>query len=102
MFNGLELESFDVTLDLDRFLVASIPDLRAVVSGRDCKLSSVFVGPDSVMVPKFTGTLRVDKARYTGDFKEQPAANDPLQATVAPDWLAELTLHAAPPARCAS
>ncbi|PID81190.1 hypothetical protein CSB20_03735, partial [bacterium DOLZORAL124_64_63] len=96
VFNGLELESFDVTLDLDRFLVASIPDLRAVVSGRNCKLSSVFVGPDSVMVPKFTGTLDVDKARYTGDFKEQPAANDPLQATVAPDWLAELTLHAAP------
>lgn len=96
LFRGLELESFDVALDLDRFLVASIPDLRAIVSGEDCRLSSVFVGPDSVLVPKFSGSLRVDRARYTGNFKEQPAANDPLQATVAPDWLAELTLTAAP------
>lgn len=96
VFKGLELESFDVTLDLDRFLVASIPDLRAVISGDDCKLSSVFVGPDSVMVPKFSGSLRVDKARYTGDFKEEAAANDPLQPTVAPDWLADLQLYASP------
>ncbi len=96
VFRGLELESFDVLLDLDRFLVASIPDLRAVVSGNDCRVSSVFVGPDSVMVPKFSGKLEIDKARYTGNFKEQPNAVDPMQPTVAPDWLGDLQLHAAP------
>ncbi len=96
VFRGLELESFNVLLDLDRFLVASIPDLRAVVSGENCRVSSVFVGPDSVMVPMFSGVLDVDKARYTGEFKEQPNAVDPMAATVAPDWLADLKLHAAP------
>ncbi len=96
VFRGLELDSFNVLLDLDRFLVASIPDLRAVVSGENCRVSSVFVGPDSVMVPKFSGDLKVDKARYTGEFKEQPNAVDPMAATVAPDWLADLKLHAGP------
>jgi TamB, inner membrane protein subunit of TAM complex len=96
VFRGLELESFDVLLNLDRFLVASIPDLRAVVSGSNCRLSSVFVGPDSVLVPKFSGVLEIDKARYTGNFKEQPNAADPMQPTVAPDWLGDLKLHAAP------
>jgi hypothetical protein len=96
VFRGLELESFKVLLDLDRFLVASIPDLRAVVSGENCMVSSVFVGPDSVMVPKFSGNLTVDKARYTGAFKEQPNAADPMAATVAPDWLADLKVHAGP------
>ncbi len=96
VFRGLELESFNVLLDLDRFLVASIPDLRAVVSGSNCQVSSVFVGPDSVMVPMFSGDLEVNKARFTGDFKEQPNAIDPMAATVAPDWLADLNVHAAP------
>jgi len=96
VFKGLELESFNVLLDLDRFLVASIPDMRAVVSGNNFRLSSVFVGPFSLMVPKFTGSLSVQKARYTGDFKEQANAVDPLMPTVAPDWLGDLKLHAAP------
>jgi len=96
IFKGLELDSFNVLLDLDRFLVASIPDLRAVVSGNDFRLSSVFVGPDSLMVPKFSGTLTVQKARYTGDFKEQADAVDPLLPTVAPDWLGDFKLQAAP------
>ena len=96
VFKGLELESFNVLLDLDRFLVASIPDVRAIVSGQNCRVSSVFVGPDSLMVPKFSGNLTVQKARYTGDFKEQADAVDPLLPTVAPDWLSDLKLQADP------
>ncbi|MCP4291985.1 MAG: hypothetical protein GY780_09140 [bacterium] len=95
-FRGLFLESFNVLLDLDRFLVASIPDIRAVVSGRNCHLSSEFVGPDSLLVPKFSGNLEVKKARFTGDFKEKKDAVDPLLPTVAPDWLSDLKLHADP------
>jgi hypothetical protein len=48
------------------------------------------------LVPKFHGDFTVLKARYTGDFKEKQGATDPLLGTVAPDWLADLTLHAEP------
>ncbi len=96
LFQGLVLESFDILFDLDRFLVASIPDLAAVVSGEGGRLTSVPVGPDSTLVPKFSGTLEIMKARYTGSFNEGGGGNDPLQATVAPDWMADLRLHAQP------
>jgi hypothetical protein len=95
-FRGLEMETFDVALDFDRFLVASIPDLRALVSGRGARITGVKVGPDSLLVPRFSGALEVIKARYTGNFSETPGAADPRMATVAPDWLADLQLHAAP------
>jgi len=95
-FDGLVLKTFDVGLNLDRFLVASIPDLAAVVSGRGGRMVGVKVGPDSLLVPRFEGSLRVDKALYSGDFSEKPGVADPLEATVAPDWLADLHLHAEP------
>lgn len=95
-FEGLLLRSFDVRLDLDRFLVATVPELRGLVRGRDVRLSSVFAGPDNVLVPKFSGSLEVIRGRYTGDFAEKPGAADPLAATVAPDWLADLELHGDP------
>ncbi len=96
LFDGLMLRTFDIGLDLDRFLIASLPDLRVVCSGRDAHLTGVKVGPDSLVVPKFTGNLKVLKARYTGDFSETEGAADPLLATVAPDWLADLHLSGEP------
>jgi hypothetical protein len=96
LFHGLQMKSFDITLNLDRFLVASIPDLAVVVSGDGGRLTSVPVGPDSTLVPKFSGDFEVMKARYVGDFKERGGDGDPLQATVAPDWMADLRLHAQP------
>ncbi|MFN2370876.1 MAG: translocation/assembly module TamB domain-containing protein, partial [Candidatus Krumholzibacteriia bacterium] len=96
VFTGLELRTFDIRLDVDRFLVASLPDLRVVVSGRGARLTGVKVGPDSLLVPRFSGDLEVIKARYTGDFSEPAGGPDPLQATVAPDWLADLRLSAQP------
>ncbi len=95
-FNGLTMNTFDIRLDLDRFLVASIPDLRALVSGKNGHITGVKVGPDSLLVPRFSGELEVLRARYTGNFAEVPGAADPRAATVAPDWLADLRLHAAP------
>jgi hypothetical protein len=95
-FRGLVLERFDVRLDADRFLVASIPDLRALVRGRDIALTGVKVGPDSLLVPSFAGDLEIIEARFTGDFSEQPSVSDPRVATVAPDWLADLRLRAPP------
>lgn len=96
LFNGLMLESFVLRLDLDRFLVASIPELAVVVSGQGGRMVGVKVGPDSLLVPRFEGDLQVDKAQYSGDFSEKPGAVDPMEATVAPDWLADLHLHAEP------
>jgi len=93
-FAGLELERFDIRLAADRFLVASIPDLRALVRSDAVALTSAKVGPDSLIVPRFTGDLEVIEARYVGDFSEQPSLSDPRVGTVAPDWLADLNLRA--------
>ena len=95
-FHGLQLKGFDIRLDADRFLVASIPDLRALVRGRDVHVTGVKVGPDSVMVPKFTGQLEVVEGRYSGDFAERPTVSDPRLATLAPDWVAELHVFGPP------
>jgi len=95
-FDGLELDGFDLRLAADRFLVASIPDLRALVRSSDLRLSGVKVGPDSLIAPRFSGAAEVIEARYTGDFSEKAGVSDPLAGTVAPDWLADLHLTAAP------
>jgi len=89
-FKGLELETFDIQLAADRFLVASVPDLRVLVRTDAANLTGVKVGPDSLIVPKFTGQLEVIEARYLGDFAEQPGAAGPIVGTVAPDWLADI------------
>jgi hypothetical protein len=96
LFHGLELETFAIDLRTDRFLVASIPDLRVLVRSPRVHLSGVKVGPDSLIVPKFSGRLEVIRGRYTGDFAEKPGVSDPRAATVAPDWLADLQLVAPP------
>ena len=53
-------------------------------------MTGVKVGPDSLLVPKFSGDLEVVKARYTGSFNEQGGGQRSPAATVAPDWLADL------------
>ncbi len=95
-FNGLILDTFALDLRLDRFLVASIPDLAVIVSGSSGRMVGVKVGPDSLLVPRFEGSLKIDKALYSGDFSEKEGVVDPLVATVAPDWMADLHLHADP------
>ncbi len=96
VFKGLELESFDIDLDLDRFLVASIPEMRALVKSSNAHLSGVKVGADSLLVVKFLGDLDIIEARYTGDFSESEGGVDPILPTDSPDWMADLRLHAAP------
>ena len=96
VFSGLELESFDIAFDADRFLVASVPELRALIKGDGIHLRGVKVGPDSLLVPRFEGDLEIIEALYLGDFSEQPSVNDPRMATVAPDWLADLDITAPP------
>jgi len=96
-FAGLLLENFALDLALDRFLVASIPDFRVLVKTDQARMTGRKVGPDSLLVPAFSGELEVIKARYTGDFSEKPGAIDPRMGTVAPDWLADV--HVVAPSR---
>ncbi len=97
IFAGLELTTFDLRLQADRLLVASIPDLRVLVRTQNARIAGVKVGPDSLLVPEFTGDIEVIKARYIGDFSETAGGVDPRAGTVAPDWLADLRIRA--PAR---
>ncbi len=93
-FDGLQLSGFDLGFDVNRFLIASIPDVRALGKSNNIHLLGVKVGPDSVLVPKFVGDIEIIKGRYLGDFTETPGAVDPTVGTVAPDWLADLNIHA--------
>lgn len=95
-FAGLKLNTFAIDLSADRFLVSSIPDLRVLIRSDDMRLEGAKVGPDSTMVPKFSGRLEIIKARYLGDFSEQAGGGGPLAATVAPDWLADIHLIGPP------
>ncbi len=95
-FQGLKLTGFHFDIAGDRYLFASVPDLRAVLRTDDLAIDGVPVGPDSVLVPRFSGPVEILEARYEGDFQEQPGVSDPRQATVVPDWLADLDLHAEP------
>ena len=94
IFDGLQLSGFDLGFEVNRFLIASIPDVRALGKSKNIHLLGVKVGPDSVLVPKFVGDIEIVKGRYLGDFTETPGAVDPTVGTVAPDWLADLNIHA--------
>ncbi len=91
-FDGLVMKTWDINFTADRFLVASIPDLRALVKTRNGRLLGVPVGPDSTLVPKFTGDVEVVKGLYTGNFAAQGGGADPTLGNVAPDWLADLRI----------
>jgi hypothetical protein len=95
-FRGLELTGFDVRLAVDRFLLASVPDLRALLRSENAAITSVQVGPDSTLVPKFTGDFELIRGRYTGVFGAESGALDPTVATVAPAWLADVNVVGPP------
>ncbi len=95
-FTGLELATWDITFQADRFLVASIPELRALVATDNGRLTGVPVGPDSTLVPRFTGDYTLIRGRYTGDFSDPGTGPDPTLGTVAPDWLADLRITGPP------
>ena len=95
-FEGLVLKSWDITFQADRFLLASIPDLRAVVRTSNGRLTSVPVGADGVLVPKFSGEFEVQKGRYTGSFAADPGGVDPTLGNIAPDWFADVRVIGPP------
>lgn len=95
-FAGLELQAWDIVFQADRFLVASIPDLRALVRTRNGRLTSEAVGPQRRLVPRFSGDYELIRGRYTGNFTAASGAQDPTLGTLTPDWLADLRVTGAP------
>lgn len=95
-FDGLELRTWDISFEADRFLVASIPDLRVLVRTRNGRLTGETVGPDQRLVPRFGGDYELIRGRYTGSFAETNGGQDPTLGTIAPDWLANLRLTGSP------
>ncbi|HOX25100.1 MAG TPA: translocation/assembly module TamB domain-containing protein [Candidatus Krumholzibacteria bacterium] len=95
-FAGLVLKTWDIAFAADRFLVASIPDLRALVRTDNGRLTGVPVGPDSTLVPHFTGDFELIRGRYTGNFAATEGTLDPTLGTVAPNWLADVRVSGPP------
>ncbi|MDY0108962.1 MAG: translocation/assembly module TamB domain-containing protein [Candidatus Krumholzibacteria bacterium] len=95
-FAGLELRTWDIAFQADRALVATIPDLRALVRTTNGRLTGVAVGPDSTLVPRFTGDYELIRGRYTGNFAGTAGSQDPTLGNIAPDWLADLRITGAP------
>jgi hypothetical protein len=95
-FAGLELETWDIAFTADRLLVATIPDLRALVRTRNGRLTGVPIGPDRTLVPQFSGDFELIRGRYTGTFAGPPGAQDPTLGTITPDWLADLRITGPP------
>jgi len=89
-FRGLEMETYQLDLQMDEFLLASVPDMRALLKSSNAGITGVAVGPDSVLVPKFTGDYELILGRYTGTFQGAGEGEDPTLATVAPAWLADV------------
>ena len=95
-FEGLLLKTWDISFKADRFLLASIPDLRVIVRTQNGHLTGVAVGPDSTLVPRFSGDFEVIKGRYTGSFNDPGTGADPTLGNIFPDWLADVRVTGPP------
>lgn len=95
-FLGVKPDDVWFDFDAHRVLITSVPFLRAIGTGEGLQLRLVRPRPDLRRVPKVTGDVRVDLARYTGEFVEPGATGDGavLDATATPPWMAELRIRA--------
>jgi hypothetical protein len=96
VFEGLQLRTWDITFQADRFLVATIPDLRVLLRTRNGRLQGKPLGPENTLVPEFTGDYEVIKGRYTGNFSGPEGGIDPTLGNIFPDWLANLRITGPP------
>jgi autotransporter translocation and assembly factor TamB len=94
VFKGLLPDDIWLDIDVHRFLLMTVPYLRAIATSQgplQLRLARPAV-PDASRVPRLTGSVVIDKAIYQGDFAEQN--QDPtLGATTAPDWMAQLQVQ---------
>ncbi|MBN1885730.1 MAG: translocation/assembly module TamB domain-containing protein [Candidatus Krumholzibacteriota bacterium] len=85
--HGWRPHRYDLTVDLEEFLVASFPDVIALVSGR-IELGSSMLGER--MVPRLTGDLVVNSAEVYYDLGE--LGGDGGVTEIASSWIAEVDL----------
>jgi hypothetical protein len=92
-FVGLLPDDIALDFDVERVLISSVPDLKAIASGDDLTLRLERPGPDAPRAPMIAGSLIVDKAVYTGSFESDAGGNAGLGPTVAPPWMARLRIR---------
>lgn len=95
-FAGLVPDDFDLRADVHRFLLLSVPELRAIVSStRPLRLRLVRPLPGEPRVPKLEGAVLIDRAIYIGEFQAAPGVGGPsvLAPTAAPPWMADLQIQ---------
>ena len=92
-FAGLLPDDIVLDLDVDRVLISSVPDLKAIASGDDLRLVLERPGPDAPRAPTITGSLVVDKAVYTGSFESDAGGDAALGPNAAPPWMARVRIR---------
>jgi len=88
--DGWKPRRYDLKASLDRMLVASIPDVMAIVTG-NLAVGTRFVGGRSV--PSISGKLDVNRAEVYFDMGEL-SSSEGTGAQETPGWLAEIELEA--------
>lgn len=92
-FEGLLPDDVALDFDAERVLISSVPDLKAIASGRGLRLRLERPSPGVPRAPTISGSLLVDKAVYTGSFESDPAGDAALGPNVAPPWMARLRIR---------
>jgi autotransporter translocation and assembly factor TamB len=94
-FHGLLPDDVWADVVAHRVLIASVPYLRAIGSSDDLKIRLVRPSPEAPRAPHITGTVRVDKAIYTGEFTTTgPSTGGPFAPSLTPAWTADVSVHA--------
>jgi|GEM_PF-6126486 len=92
-FAGLLPDDVALDFDVHRVLISSVPGLKAIATGDNLKLRLERTGPDQPRAPTISGTVTVDKARYTGSFESDPSGEAALGPNVAPPWMARVRIN---------
>lgn len=93
-FKGLLPDDVSLKIDAERVLISSVPDLKAIASGKGLRLRLAQPSPGAPRAPLITGSLLVDKAVYTGSFEADPASGTAgLGPNASPPWMARLRIR---------
>lgn len=92
-FAGLLPDDVSLDFDAERVLISSVPDLKAIASGKNLQLRLERPSPGAPRAPTISGSLLVDKAVYTGSFESDPAGQALLGPNAEPPWMARLRIR---------
>ena len=86
---GWRPEDYDIDIELDKFLIASIPDVLAIVSG-ELHLGDAETGGEAV--PELTGNIEVNRAEVFYEMDRFDMENG-TGRVASPSWIAEIDLE---------